>query len=177
MVRTRNVAIAAMLISLISQSAAAQLGSSCVTRREAETIITFALPSMVKTVARQCAPHISGVAALSQSGTLIAARYQPQSDQAWEAAAVAIDKMMGLPIAKGMGAERATIFLAPLLSREMAKSIQPENCDAANRFIDALQPLPARNVAALLMVIAQSAAERKPEAMPIKICAQQAKQP
>jgi hypothetical protein len=170
MTRTQYLMLAAALIAVTSRPASAQLGTSCVTQAEAETVIIFALPAIIKTVARQCAPHLPGTAALTQSAMLIAARYQPQSDQAWDEAAIAIDKMMGLPLAKAMGAEKANVFIAPLLTREVAKAVKAENCDSANRFINALQPLPARNVAALLMVLTQAAAERKPASLPIKIC-------
>ncbi|MFM9853616.1 MAG: hypothetical protein ACKVOJ_12550 [Sphingomonadaceae bacterium] len=168
-----RILLAALTGCLVSQPALAQFGTGCVTRAEAEDMATFVLPSLVKAIARQCASSLPPTAALSQSATLIAARYQPQSELAWGSAARAIDKMMGLPVADSLGAERATALLAPILTRELGKAIKPADCDPANRLIDALQPLPARNVASIMMVIVEAGNARKPASLPIKLCPQQ----
>jgi hypothetical protein len=170
MVRFSRIATAALIGCIAIQPAFAQLGTGCVTRAEAEDIVTFALPSLVRTLAKQCLPSLPSTAALSQSSALVAARYQPEADLAWGAAATAIDKMMGLPVAGGLGPERATALLAPMLSREIGKSIKPADCDPANRLVDSLQPLPARNVATILMVILEAAAARKPANLPLSLC-------
>ena len=154
----------------ISTQATAQIGQQkCLTPTEAEAVTTYLLPDLVRTLAKRCAVALPPTASLIQSGTIVAARYQVEADAAWSAAKSGFDKLTGLPISTMLGERGLKPLLGPFLETGATTNIKTDDCATADRLLDILQPLPARNMAMLIVTLAVFD-PAKSARWPVKIC-------
>lgn len=153
--------------------AMAQAAKPCLTPAEAEGLVTFALPSLLDGISKQCAPSLPATASLSQSGKLIAAKYQADADRAWPVASAAFDKISGMKMANAMGEAGLRGLLQGALSAGMGEQIKPKDCVTVDRFVDILQPLPASNMARLVVAFLELGSANKsgqPSKSPLNLC-------
>lgn len=157
-------------LSAISGQATAQIGQQkCLTPTEAEAVTTYLLPDLVRTLAKRCAVALPPTASLIQSGTIVAARYQVEADAAWPAARSGFDKLTGLPISTMLGERGLKPLLGPFLETGATTNIKSDDCAKADRLVDILQPLPARNMAMLIVTLSEFGSA-KTARWPVKIC-------
>lgn len=150
--------------------AIAQGAKSCLTPPEAEALVTYALPSVIRAMTTRCTPVLPATTALIQSGPVIAARYQVDADKAWPAARVAFDKISGLDFATTVGEPAAKGLIEVLVGAGLSEKVKPTDCPKFDRIVDILQPLPTKNMAMLittLMAVDTADRQKKP---PFKMC-------
>jgi hypothetical protein len=167
----RALALAAALA--LPAQAMAQAAKPCLTAAEAEGLATFALPALIEGLSSQCAASLPATAPLVQSGKLIAAKYQPDADRAWPAAGAAFDKLSGMKMSAAMGQAGLRGLLNGALTAGIAKDMKPGTCTTVDRFVDILQPLPASNMARLVVAFLELGGQGKAGTNnnPLNICA------
>lgn len=157
-------------IAIFPNAAIAQTPKPCLTRAEADGLMTFALPSAMRALTKHCTPSLPATSALVQSGALIAARYQSDADKAWPVARIGFDKMSGMKISEQLGEEAARGLIEAGLGAGLVEQIKPQDCPKIDRFIDILQPLPAKNMAMLMTAFLELGSETKGSKSPFNIC-------
>lgn len=161
--------LALALVSLAS-AAPAQTARQCLTAEEAGGLVTYALPSTIKGLSQQCAKSLPATASLIQGGPILAARYQPEADKAWPLARLAFDKLAGSKMTETIGENGARVLLAGVLESVVAQQIKAQDCGTVDRLINALQPLPARNLADLLIILMEVGRRSETTESPFSLC-------
>jgi hypothetical protein len=173
--RLRNIgrlAILAILIAGLPTLAVAQVSTkACLSGEEAEGLVTYVLPAAVRAMSVHCAKTLPATAPLVQSGVVTAARYQVDADKAWPMASFAFDKVSGLPVAKMMGEKALKPLIEKTISGGVVQNFQAKDCMTADRFINILQPLPARNMAMLITALLETGSPSTRAKLPITLCA------
>ena len=147
---------AALLAAAIPSMAQAQAGAACLSRAEANALFAHALPDLIEGIRGKCAASLPAGAFLpSQGGTLIA-RYRSAGTDNWALARQGFTKMMGTKgdMESKMMAAMPDAALKGLLgtafSVAVTEDIKTKDCSQIDRFVAALSPLPAANVAEII---------------------------
>jgi hypothetical protein len=165
-------AILAILIAGLPTVAVAQVSAkACLSGEEAEALVTYVLPAAVRAISAHCTKTLPATAPLVQSGVVTAARYQVDADRAWPMASAAFDKVAGLPVAKMMGEKALKPLIEKTISGGVVQNLQAKDCMTADRFINILQPLPARNMAMLITALLETGSPSTRAKLPITLCA------
>lgn len=163
--------LAAAIAFSFPSTVIAQTPGACLTRPEAEALMAFALPSAMRALTKHCTANLPATSALVQSGPIIAARYQPDADKAWPAAKAGFDKLSGLKLSEQLGEEAAKGLIQAGFAAGLVEQVKPQDCGQIDRFVDILQPLPARNMAMLLVAFMELGGAKKPTGKsPFNIC-------
>jgi hypothetical protein len=144
--------------------------STCLNREEADGLVTFALPTLIRGVAQQCITSLPATAPLVQAGSITAARYQVDADRAWPIARVAFDKVAGLPLAGLAGEAGVKMLVQQGFARAISQEMNADDCATADALINILQPLPARNMAMLITTLMGAGSKTLSARLPVKIC-------
>jgi hypothetical protein len=163
----KPIGLALALVVLPSQATAQVFRTQCVSRGEAEGLMTFALPEVVRSLSVRCAPHLPATAPLVQAGTVMAARYQVEADKAWPVAKSAFDTMSGVKMSPLLGDAATQKLINTTISTGLADKITPERCSGLDRIIDALQPLPTANMAIVAAALVEMGGKSD---SPVRIC-------
>lgn len=161
----------ALLAVLTPTASMAQSARPCLTVEEAGGLVTFALPSALSGLSRQCAKSLPATAELIQGVPVLAARYQPEADRAWPMARQAFDKLAGSSLSQTVGDEAARNLITGLLDAAVGQQVKAEDCGAIDRLVGALSPLPARNMANLVVVLMEVGGRGKAADRPFSLCA------
>lgn len=165
----RTLIVSALLFALPA-SASAQTASQCLSEDEASGLVIFALPATIKGLSRQCEKTLPATSTLVQGGPVMAARYQIDADKAWPVARRAIGKLTVTALAEAMTDNGARTVASEIMESAIAQQIKPKDCDTVERIVDALEPLPARNLASLLLALVEAGSKRNPENSPFNLC-------
>jgi hypothetical protein len=164
-----SITAALVAISLVT-AAQAQAASNCLTTEEAGGLVTYALPATIKGLSSQCAKTLPATAAIVQGGPVLAARYQIEADRAWPMARTAFDKMSGSELTKVIGDDGARAMIDGILGTAITQKLKPEDCGTVDRLVNALQPLPARNMADLVIVLMEVGSKNEAKGGPFNLC-------
>jgi len=148
--RLVRAALAASLITGSAASAAQPVATPCLQPREAEDLVLFVLPSLVDAMRRKCGPMLPAGAILTRSGGEIASRYRTDSDAAWPSARIAFTKISGGQPLSFLSDELNRKIIEEASSAAIVANLKAKDCMVIDRFMGALEPLPARNVAQLV---------------------------
>lgn len=148
--RLVRAALAASLIASSTASAAQPATEPCLQPREAEDLVVFVLPALVEAMGRKCGPLLPASATLARSGTALASRYRPDSNAAWPRAKIAFGKISGGESLTFLSDELNRKIIEEASSAAIVAEFKAKDCAMADRFMGALEPLPARNVAQLV---------------------------
>jgi hypothetical protein len=151
--------------------ASAQAAPPCLTPEEAQGLMTYALPSVVLGLRKQCLASLPATAPLIQAGPLMAARYQPDADAAWPVAQVAIDKLVGMKLAGLAGPQATKGLIERVVGEGLTHQIKSADCSLIDRMVDTVQPLPTRNMAVLVTSIMELMSHKQDKPGPFNICA------
>lgn len=160
--------IQAALAGLCVTSTAASAAEPCLQQREAEDLVVFVLPALTEAMARKCTPMLPVSATLTQSGSALAARYRVDSNAAWPNAKIAFSKMSGGDALSFLSDEVNRKVIEEASSAAIVADFKSNDCATIDRFIGALAPLPARNVAQLVALFMEVG--DKDGKSPMKIC-------
>ena len=169
-VSSHSLVLAAMIAVMPASASAQAVAKGCLSNEEAEGLVTYALPSTMRALSKYCAKSLPPTAALVQSGVVTAARYQIDADKAWPVASAAFDKVSGLPVAKLMGEKALKPLIEETISSGVTQNFQAKDCSKADRLINILQPLPARNMAMLVTLLIENGSAATRARLPITLC-------
>lgn len=158
----------AALIAACVASSAASAAEPCLQPQEAEDLVVFVLPSLMEAMARKCGPLLPATAALSRTGTSLSTRYRPDSDAAWPSARLAFAKISGGETLTFLSDDVNRAIIEQASSAAIVAEFKAKDCKMVDRFVGALSPLPARNVAQLLSLFMEIGG--KDEKSPMNIC-------
>jgi len=134
----------------------------CLTPVEADAVFTALAPSMLQAVRGVCEKELPGNAYLVARGDELIARYAVRAGPAKPAAAAAFGKIAG-PEAKDMVTpELFDVIAGPMVASMLSADIKPDTCPTINRVAELLDPLPAANLSALVVLVIELAAREKP---------------
>lgn len=162
----RSLSLAAILFALPATASAQIAGASCLTRGEAEGLMTYALPGVVRSLSSKCAAALPATAPLILGGTVTAGRYQPEADKAWPIAKMAFDKLAGAKMSDLIGDAATQKLLSATITTGVIAKVKLTDCATIDRVLDLLQPLPTANMA----VLATALIEFGKKDGPIKVC-------
>jgi hypothetical protein len=149
-------AAAALALAAIPSMAQAQAGAACLSRAEANALFANTLPDVMEGVRNKCASALPPSAFLTTQGPSLVARYRASASGDWALARSGFVKMMGAKgqtEAKMMAAmpdQALQGLLGAAFSVVVAEDIKLKDCPQIDRFVAALSPLPAANVAEIV---------------------------
>jgi hypothetical protein len=150
----RRSAAALLAIMLIShQTASAQTARKCVTPDEAQNVVMFALPDVMLNTVERCRPHLTPTSYLLKSGGSLANTYRAVADTAWGKAKPVLFRLINEPVMRAMPDNVVKPFFGGAVGSLAADRVQPSDCDAINRAVEALAPLPPQNMAMLIGLV------------------------
>jgi hypothetical protein len=159
----KRAALALMLASLPSM-AAAQTQATCIPQDQAAALVTFALPTLVGSLAERCVADLPPNAYLTVNARALADRYAPDSAAAWPVARRAIGQLfqqfLGQPMPPEMNSDVLRQLVEPMLGSLLAKQVDRADCAIADRAIVDVAQLPGRSIGRLA-VLAVTIADRK----------------
>jgi hypothetical protein len=168
-------AASALAVSLALPAAATAQAAQppCVTQAEAEALFLYMAPELIRQTGRTCAANLPAASLLRQTSGPLIAKFQGESRAAWPVARQAVSRLAGpeaQPILQSQFAEQVA---ASLIAPAITAGIQPGDCRYIDRIVTLIEPLPARNSAALIATLVQLGAEKDREAAtraPFRIC-------
>lgn len=169
--RTVSAAIMAATFPVTASAAAAQ--PPCVTQPEAEAMFLYMAPELIRQTGQLCAANLPAASLLRQRSGPMLAKFQRESGTAWPVARQAVMRLAGpeaQPILQSQFAEQVA---ASLIAPAITAGIQPGDCGYIDRIVTLIEPLPARNSAALIATLVQLGAEKDRETAaraPFRIC-------
>lgn len=165
------------LAALIALPAQALAQPGCLTRGEAESLVTALLPSLILHVGAQCAPVLAPDAALVERGDALAERYRPAAEEARPVAAPVAARFLDDgedPPFFPEGTAEEIALSAFEVGIATGISLDARGCRIADGVFGALEPLPARNFAALIALFmeigAAEGADEPDGTPPFRVC-------
>ena len=124
----------------------------CFTTVEAESVVTLLAPASIRLAATICRPTLGSGSYFAMHGEALAERFDAEGGNAWPIALVAVRKVSGMNLPD---AEAVKPLLMALVGAALASKIKPEGCRELDRVLGTLDPLPAHNMAQLLVQFIQ----------------------
>lgn len=120
--------------------------AACLTREEAQTVISFVLPDLVAGVAAQCTP-VAGPASYLARTPGLTARYAAQSRPLSPAVRSALVARFKIPASVAQLQDDTLRDLLRGVLTEQMKKMTPKVCGQIDEVMATLDPLPPANVA------------------------------
>jgi hypothetical protein len=167
-------AAAALALASVPGLVQAQASAACVSRAEANALFANTLPDVLEGVRNKCASSLPANAFLTTQGPALVARYRASASGDWALARSGFVKMMG---SKGETEDKLVAalpdqalqgLLTTAFSVVVANDIKVKDCPDIDRFVAALSPLPAANVAEIVTGLISMGGSGKSE--PFQIC-------
>ena len=141
------------LIALLVTAAPAQAAERpCVTRAQLEAMALFALPPMLEAMAAKCGPHLPAQAYLLNGGRTLSQSLAGESAAAWPEASLAL-RAMSDDMPTGLSAETMRGMVRDMATSEI--KLKPDECVRINHLGELLAPLPPRNLAGVVAMLAE----------------------
>jgi hypothetical protein len=132
---------------------------TCVTAKEAQSIMAAVMPDLLDSIIKQCKPSLTESGFFGKSGAAMVGRYKTSADANWPMARKAFAKMSGDSASQKMMDALPDDMVRSLISIGMASAladgIKPEQCGNVEQLAAALEPLPPENMATAFGVIMQ----------------------
>jgi hypothetical protein len=150
------------LIAALLTGQAAATPRPCVTQQEAGAIAAVAMPSLVDALAQRCSQHLPETAFLRSGATALVERWRGESASQREQAFAALTRMGAARQGAGQrgGAAPASVDGETIINAMiggfaggMSSRLNAASCTELSRFIEALSPLPASNVAQMVSAL------------------------
>lgn len=155
---------------LAATAASAQQAKQCVPAAEAEALVLNVAPQLLTTVATNCVATLPANAYLRRPAAELTAKYAAESDRSWPLAKEALKKISGPDSAAIWDSELSRPMVASIVGPMLAKEIKPADCPAIDRVLTLADPLPARNTAALIVLVVELADGGKPSKGGFAVC-------
>lgn len=154
-------------------AAMAQAASQCLTPKEAQGLITFALPDIIVAVSGKCAPPLGPDGYLTRSGTDLANRYRTAAAPSWPSAKLALRKFANADAAlfDNMPDDAIKGFFGAGVATTIVKDVKPAQCGDIDRVMKVLSPLPPENMSQLVGIVLEMSARPPAQATAAKVTA------
>ena len=164
--------LSAAIATLAAGNAAAQTTAqrACVTQAEAEAVMLFVAPDLIRQTGQRCAATLPATALIRRASSPLIAKFEAESDRAWPLAKAGIGKIAGPEASQLLESDFARPMVGTLVAPLVAGNIATSDCSTIERAANLLQPLPARNVASLAILFAQADAQRNPGKSGLPLC-------
>ncbi len=145
------------MIATLAFTPAITAAQDCMTPAEARAIVKVAMPDVIKGVADKCRASLEGSSFLVQSSDDMINRYRAATDGAWGLAKASLGKLAKdqAALLESLPDEALKPLVGTFIAAEIGKGIKPEQCGGIDRAMAALAPLPAENMADLLVSIVE----------------------
>ena len=161
--RFRTLAAAVTLVALPAQAGAQAAAAPCLTEAEVRALATFAMPSALDGLIKNCSTHVGDAGFMTRSGSALVADYAANKDAAWPLARKAFfrlggdkDKDSAEMIAK-LPDEALQPFVEGMIGGMVGAKLKPEQCRLADKMMRLLAPLPPENMVELLGTVVELA--------------------
>lgn len=154
--------LAALAAGLSLTAAAPVAAKPCLSIGEAQALAMVTLPDAVESARLRCKASLPATSALTQSGQIISSRWKIEAAPFASEAEQALDKISPFPITAILGADAARKAARQVILREISARLDPRDCPSASEIIDALSPLPARNVARVMIALLDTRPDKAP---------------
>jgi len=146
-------------VAVQAQDVRPKAAADCITASEAEGLILAVAPSALREITRFCGAELPANAFLRDSAPLLA-KYEAASKGALPGAAAAIGKLGGGEMNSQI-AGMVMPMMDAMVGSMLTKELKAKDCGTYDRIFKLLDPLPAENGAALLVLILQLSQEGK----------------
>jgi hypothetical protein len=162
--------VAALLALLASGSAQAQSAQSCVMPTEAEALVLFVAPELIRQAGTRCATALPPTALIRRTSGPFIARYEAETDTAWPQAKAALSRLTAPQAIQLLDSSFAAPLVASLIAPMVVGNIDAADCPRIERAATLVQSLPPRNVAGLIVLFAQIDADSPRPQMRLPLC-------
>ncbi|MGB3455923.1 MAG: hypothetical protein WBG08_07890 [Litorimonas sp.] len=139
---------------------------SCVTRAEAQAVVAYLMPDLVRRVGEQCRGALGPAAYLSMQGEALATEMTPLAEQSGPEALGVLEQFTGTPLPDND-------FLLELgrlaIADGIAKELDAPTCGRVDRLVEALAPLPPRNRVDVFALVLEVGVNDDPGSA-VKVC-------
>ena len=165
-----HVLAAAALAFAIPAVATAQTAKQCLTPKEAQGLISFALPDTITSLSSKCAPSLGPDGYLTRSGKDLSDRYRTAAVPSWPSAKLALRKFVDSDsdFMNAIPDEALKGFFGAAVSTAIVKDVKPEQCGDIDRVMKLLAPLPPENMSQLVGILLEIGARPKAQAAAAK---------
>lgn len=134
---------------------------TCVPAKQAEGLMLYVAPTLIGTVSATCAPVLPSNALLRSGTARLTAKYAAESASAWPQAREALKLVAGADAAQLLDSDMGKSMVPALIGPLIAQEVKPGDCASINRVMTLIDPLPARNTAALIVTIIDLSGRKK----------------
>lgn len=141
-----------VLIALLLAEPARAAEPPCVTHAQLEALTLFALPPVLEALATTCGPSLPAQAYLLNGGRTLSQSLAADGAANWAMASSAMHIVSG-EMPTGVSAETMKGLIRDMTVSEI--KLKPEECAKIDRVGELLAPLPARNLAGVVAMLAE----------------------
>lgn len=142
-----------VLIALLAAAAPARAAEQpCVTRAQLESLALFALPPVLDALAAKCGPSLPAQAYLLNGGRTLSQSLAGEAPAHWDGANAAMAVVAG-DMPTEVSAETMRGLIRDMASSEL--KLKPDECARIDRLGELLAPLPPRNLAGIVAMLAE----------------------
>lgn len=160
----------AALMAMASGAQAQTQRQNCVTQAEAEALVLYVAPDLIRQTGQRCAAVLPAGALLRQPASPMLTKFEAEAQPAWPQARQALLKIAGSQASQVLDSAFAQPFIGSLVAPLVTGNLKDGDCTTVDRALTLLQPLPARNTAALLVLFAQADAASARPVMRLPVC-------
>lgn len=167
--RFRTFAAAVALVALPAQAGAqaAAKATPCLTEPEVRALATFAMPSALDGLIRNCTTHVGDAGFMTRNGAALVAGYAANKNAAWPMARKAFFRLGGdkdkesVEMIAKLPDEALQPFVEGMIGGMVGAKLKPEQCRVADKMMRLLAPLPPENMVELLGTVVELATAGK----------------
>lgn len=167
----KSAAALAVLALTLSQAAQAKKANECIKEAEIVDLLRYSMPSVIDGVAQKCREHLSPTGFLATTSDVMITKYSADRDLAWPGARKAFSKLNDGKDSRDIVDTLTDNALKPLvsdaISELMVNEVKPEQCDEAERLLQAANNIAPADLSVLLGTLLAIAAGPKDKGMPI----------
>ncbi|MBW4330939.1 hypothetical protein KY084_08625 [Stakelama sp. CBK3Z-3] len=147
-------------ISGLALASSANAAAPCFTKGEAQSVASVVAPSAVRALRTQCVPKLARSSYMNQSGDRLVAKLDAaargQLPDAMKGIARLVGSSAGQIDLSALPPEMILPLIDPLVAAKMgAQNIDGGECRRIDQALSLIDPLPARNISGLLVLILQ----------------------
>lgn len=146
----------------LTVSSTAQATTNCIPQQEAEALFLALAPGVIGTTATICAANLPPSALLRSRVGQLTAKYAPEGEAAWPRAKAALKRITGPDAEPMLESDLARPMLISLVAPMLTKEVKASDCPNIDRILTLMDPLSARNTAALVVTILELSQRDKP---------------
>jgi hypothetical protein len=175
MMKGLRAAVAAWAALGATAAMAAQDGAAkappCVTKAEADAILTLIAPGAIRGLAKACAPSLPATAYMKQRGDALAQRFVALSATARPQAIAAAVRLGGDKAKEMTEGPMLDLFVGTMVEAAISEAkLTAQDCTAADGIVALLDPLPPANLTGLLVELAEIGLRHDKGKVPFRIC-------